>query len=126
MLLMSGYGFTYAGSLQVPVCGSSVNILAGSENAFFGNAPRGQETTSSWAPFNTRKKVNKFFVAENEEESDDLTFAKKYAARNNYFSAFYNRLSGYFCTCVKNRLFFCEHFSFLASYRYLLFRVIRI
>lgn len=73
------------------------------------------------------EKKDDFTRVENEDEEEDVVFARKYILLTKYFVTLACvSVFSYFYNYIKNRLPFCRHFSYTSSYKYILQRVLRI
>lgn len=74
------------------------------------------------------RKHIRIFAEENEDESNESIVLKKKTATqsNNYFTTFYDYTSRYFCHCIEKCSPFYEYFTYISSYRYIVFQVIRL
>jgi hypothetical protein len=79
----------------------------------------------SSVPFPNRKSAFEKIRA-TEVNDDDLLKASKRNFTTYYISFFYTEPADYLCRCYNSSLPFCEHFSFVATSRFIIHRVIRI
>jgi hypothetical protein len=126
LLLLSGFSVIYAGSSRDLVsCSSSIKLQIETGLSHFFSAPH-QEGLSVRSVTHDSKKFDRIYIEENKEETEEITFFKKYIEIGNYFAVFYPRTNKTFCSNLKSNMLFSEHFSYYSSMRYIILRVIRI
>ncbi|MEO6282010.1 MAG: hypothetical protein ABIN80_22450 [Dyadobacter sp.] len=124
-LLLSGYGFLYANVLLNSTPDSSIKFLEKSTYLFFSPNPECEAPAIRLASSDQDRGV-KICFEKNEEENDNTVSAKTSTDVNNFFAAFYNRVSGYFYSNKTTHLLLCKHWFYASSDRCIVLRVIRI
>lgn len=105
----------YSASYSLPV----LNVENAQESAV--------ETTNHGHTIANKSGLDKDFeyLISLEESEEDTSLARKYTSPANYF-IFYAFILSYLFSSFKYRLLFCEHLSYISSYKYLTQRVLRI
>ena len=75
---------------------------------------------------NAKKKYERIKAVEIEEDDESEPFRKPLES-NNYSTTFlYEQAPIYILSSLENRLPFCEHFSYVSNYKFIIHRVIRV
>ena len=125
LLLMSGYSVIYAGSSQSLVtCHAIKTKVELGISKLFSNSD--SEGLSIKSVAGNARKIDRIYVEENREESDEIISLRKFAAFSHYFAVFSAKPNKNFFGNIKLSLLFREHFPYYSSMRYIILRVIRI